>query len=137
MADKALSNNHLVWPQPGKEDVAKGLGSETGSTAGAGQHAGGLDPVTAGGTVEPVTAKFALNFRKSLLFLAFRATPVHFPIEDVFREKKAALEAFLAAPLFNLSTAVGQWAGKNRFTTVAPVFPFFELTANRAFVHGG
>ncbi|NLC70041.1 MAG: hypothetical protein GX751_01645 [Desulfuromonadaceae bacterium] len=101
------------------------LGPETGPAAGTGQHAGGLNPMAAGGAVEPMAAELALNFRKTLFFLAFRAATVHFAILDVLREKKAALGAFVATPFLYFGAAVRQGANKDGFTAAAPVFPFF------------
>jgi len=110
--------------------------AQTGRTAGAGLHAGGRDSVAAGGTIEPITAVFALNFRKPLVLFALRALPVHFPVGDIFFEYQAAAGAFGRIPFAYFAAAILHGADEDRFTGAAPVFPFFHFLANRAFFHG-
>ena len=59
------------------------LTTQIGAAAGAGHQTRYGNLVSAGGAVEPVFTIFALDFGKTLLFLALRTLAVHFTILNI------------------------------------------------------
>lgn len=114
----------------------KGASAQAGGAAGTGQHAGRCDLVTAGRTVEPVTAVLALGLGKALFLLALGALTVHLAFFDVFGKQQAAAGTFLGVPLADLRAAVRLGTVEYRSATAAAVLPFFQFLADRALLHG-
>jgi len=68
----------------------------------------------------------ALLLRKPLLFLALRATAIHFSTAQVVLKKKTTAGAF-TSPGLNCRSTTGNWAFKNSFTVTAPELSFKGL----------
>jgi hypothetical protein len=118
----------------GRERISSS--AKAGGTAGASQHAGRRDLVTAGRAIEPVMAVLALRLGKPLFLFAFGAQAVHLAFFDVFGKQQAATGAFFGVPLANFRTTIRLGAVEYRSATAAAVLPFFQFLADRAFFHG-
>jgi len=75
----------------------------------------------------------ALLFRKTLLFFAFGAAPIHFAIAQIIRKEQTAARAFTGARSMDRRFAAGDWAFEDIFTVLAPIFAFKRLFAVGAF----
>ena len=106
-------------------------------TAGAGQHAGRWDLVTAARTVEPVAAMLALGVGQSLLAFTLRALPVHLAAGHIILEEQAATGAKLGIATVVGCLAARIWADEHRLAPFAPVLPLGHLLADRTLLHDG
>jgi hypothetical protein len=109
--------------------------AQAGGATGAGQHAGRGDLVSAGGTIEPVFAIFALGLRKALLFFAFGTLAIHLPAGDIIGEQQTAPGTLGGVSLADLGAAGLHGTDENGLAGTAPVLPFFQFLAHRAFFH--
>ncbi len=69
-----------------------------------------------------MVTKTALVFGKSLLFLTFRTTAIHFSAIKIILKKQAAARAF-SGSRFNRGFTTWNWTFKNGFAVAAPIFP--------------
>ena len=65
----------------------------------------------------------ALLFRKSLFLFTFRAASIHFAVTEVILKKESATVTFTRSRL-NRGLTARKWTLNDRFTGIAPVFPF-------------
>lgn len=91
--------------------------------------------MTAGRTIEPVTAIFALRVREPLFFLALRTLAVHLAVSDIFIKDQAAFRTNLG-----ITTMIGRLAPRcrtdvDRVTGVTPVLAARHLFTYRALFH--
>jgi hypothetical protein len=91
--------------------------------------------MAAGRAVEPVFAKFALDFGKSLLFAAFGTLAIHFAVFNIVFKQQTAEGAGSRIVVADNRAAIGQGTNEHRLAGAAPVFSFFHFFTNGTFFH--
>jgi len=98
--------------------------AQPGATARAGQQSIFGNTITAGRAIEPVMTGATLLFRQPLLFLAFRATPVHFALAQIIRKKQSTAWTVFGPDLGYCGFTPRNRALKHHFTVRTPVLTF-------------